>query len=233
MVSRIDLWIPHFSTTMQCIVLHPTYLKKQASNPQSAPARSLSSNSQLNLAPQLHAFPRRDDRPLRAPTKGAHLHERDEELARGVADGLLAVAEALDGGGDEGVEVDLEVVAGDDGGDGERLEAALGDAEVGVPRQIHAGVHQRGDLGRRQPAPRRQAPRAAARPRPDAPWCPWPDLMRRERGSDRERTQRDESETNHRPWFEHHPQSIPSARACGRRKWLRGGMRRSVSIHLA
>jgi hypothetical protein len=154
MVSRIDLWIPHFSTAMQCTVPHPTYLKKQASNPQSAPARSLSSNSQLNLAPQLHAFPGRDDRPLRAPTKGAHLHERDEELARGVADGLLAVAEALDGGGDEGVEVDLEVVAGDDGGGGERLEAALGDAEVGVPRQIHAGVHQRGDLGRRQPAPR-------------------------------------------------------------------------------
>jgi hypothetical protein len=134
---------------------HPTYLKKQASNPQSAPARSLSSNSQLNLAPQLHAFPVRDDRPLRAPTKGAHLHERDEELARGVADGLLAVAEALDGGGDEGVEVDLEVVAGDDSDDGERLEAALGDAEVGIPRQIHAVVHQRGDLGRRQPATRR------------------------------------------------------------------------------
>lgn len=165
MVSRIDLWIPHFSTTMQCIVLHPTYLKKQASNPQSAPARSLSSNSQLNLAPQLHAFPRRDDRPLRAPTKGAHLHERDEELARGVADGLLAVAEALDGGGDEGVEVDLEVVAGDDGGGGERLEAALGDAEVGIQRgdlgrrQIHAGVHQRSDLGRRQPATRRDVKR--------------------------------------------------------------------------
>lgn len=47
------------------------------------------------------------------------------------------------------------MLAGDDGGGGERLEAALGDAEVGVPRQIHAGVHQRGDLGRRQPAARR------------------------------------------------------------------------------
>jgi hypothetical protein len=51
--------------------------------------------------------------------------------------------------------MDLEVVAGDDGGGGERLEAALGDAEVGVPRQIHAGVHERGDLGRGQPAARR------------------------------------------------------------------------------
>lgn len=47
------------------------------------------------------------------------------------------------------------MVAGDDGGGGERLEAALGDAEVGVARQIHAGVDQRGDLGRRQPAARR------------------------------------------------------------------------------
>lgn len=69
--------------------------------------------------------------------------------------GLLAVAEAFDGGRDEGVEVDLEVVAADDGGGGERLEAALGDADVGVPRQIHAGVQERGDLSRGQPVARR------------------------------------------------------------------------------
>lgn len=51
--------------------------------------------------------------------------------------------------------MDLEVVAGDDGGGGERLEAALGDAEVGVPRQIQAGVDESGDLGGREPAARR------------------------------------------------------------------------------
>lgn len=151
----MDFSLQHNYAASTSTVPHPTYLKKQAPNLQPAPGRPLSSNSQLNLASQLHAFPRRVDSPLRAPTKGAHLHQCDEELPRGVANGLLAVAEALDGGRDEGVEVDLEVLAGDDGGGGERLEAALGDAEVGVPRQIHAGVHQRGDLGRRQPAARR------------------------------------------------------------------------------
>lgn len=85
----------------------------------------------------------------------ADLHERDEELAGGVTDGLLAVAEALDGGGHEGIEVDLEVVAGEHGGGGERVQAALRDPEVGVPGEIHAGVDERRDLSRREPAPRR------------------------------------------------------------------------------
>jgi hypothetical protein len=66
--------------------------------------------------------------------KEAHLHQSNEELSCGVVNGLLAIAEAFDGGRDEGVEVDLEVVAADDGGGGERLEAALGDADVGVER---------------------------------------------------------------------------------------------------
>jgi hypothetical protein len=188
---------------------------------------------------------------------------------------LLAVVEALDGGGDEGVEVDLEVVVGDDGGDGERLEAALGDAEVGIPRQIHAGVHQRGDLGRRAPrrgvkrlvqpldpgqtllgvldtpplAPPPFSPRARGLRRPcrgESSRVPgrgtggeasrkWPDLMRRERGSDRERTQRDESEMNHRPWFASST-LLGVFRARGRvgeGSGCGGGIRRSVPIHLA
>ena len=104
----------------------PPDLPKKA-NPASPAAQPISSNSQRNRASKPHAFPRRAYRLPRAPSKGAHLHERDEELARGIADGLLAVPEALDGGRDEGVEVDLEVLAGDDGGGGERLEAALGE----------------------------------------------------------------------------------------------------------
>jgi hypothetical protein len=96
-----------------------------------------------------------------APTKavGAHLHQGDEELPRGLADRLLAIAEPLDCSGGEAVEVDLKVLAGDDSGGGERLEAALRDAEVGVPRQIHAGVHQLRDLRGRQPAARRRVQR--------------------------------------------------------------------------
>lgn len=47
-----------------------------------------------------------------------YLHESEQEAARGVPYGLLGVAEALDDGGDEGIEVDLEVFAGEDGGGG-------------------------------------------------------------------------------------------------------------------
>jgi hypothetical protein len=79
-----------------------------------------------------------------------------------VADGLLAVAEALDRHGHERVEVDLEVVAGEHGGGGERLERALDDAEVAVPREVHAGVDQRRHLCRRQSAPRRAAASSAS-----------------------------------------------------------------------
>ena len=77
-----------------------------------------------------------------------YLHESEEEAARGVADGLLGVAEAVDDGGEEGVEVELEVFAGEDGGGGEGLERALGDAEVVVLEEIHTRIDERGDLGR-------------------------------------------------------------------------------------
>ena len=53
--------------------------------------------------------------------------------ASGVVDVLFGVAEALDDGGDEGgVEVGLEVVAGEHGGGVQSLECALGDFEVVV-----------------------------------------------------------------------------------------------------
>ena len=84
-----------------------------------------------------------------------YLHEGEEEAAGGVADGLFGVAEAVDDGGEEGVEMELEVFAGEDGGGGEGLERALGDPEVVVLEQIHARVHQRRHLRRRQPLPRR------------------------------------------------------------------------------
>ena len=65
------------------------------------------------------------------------LHEREEEAPGGVADGLFGVAEALDDGRDEGgVEVELEVVAGEDGGGVQSLERALGDSEVVVLEEI-------------------------------------------------------------------------------------------------
>lgn len=65
------------------------------------------------------------------------LHEREEEPPGGVADGLLGVSEALDDGGDEGgVEVELEVVAGEHGGGVQSLERALGDSEVVVLEEI-------------------------------------------------------------------------------------------------
>jgi hypothetical protein len=86
-----------------------------------------------------------------------------------VADGLLAVAEALDRHGHERVEVDLEVVAGEHGGGGERLERALDDAEVAVPREVHAGVDQRRHLCRRQSAPRRGVQRLVEALHPGQP----------------------------------------------------------------
>jgi len=46
--------------------------------------------------------------------------------------------------------VELEVVAGEDGGGGERLERALRDTEVIVLQEIHTSVDERGHLGRRE-----------------------------------------------------------------------------------
>jgi len=61
------------------------------------------------------------------------LHKREEELPGGVADGLFGVAEVLDDGGDEGgVEVELEVVAGEHDSGVQSLERTLGDFEVVV-----------------------------------------------------------------------------------------------------
>ena len=75
-----------------------------------------------------------------------YLHESEKEPPRGVADGLLGVAEAVDDGGDERVEVELEVVAGAHGGGVERLERALRDLEAAVLQEIQAAIDERGDL---------------------------------------------------------------------------------------
>ena len=70
---------------------------------------------------------------MRSHGRRRDLHEREEELPGGIADGLFGVAEALDNGGDEGgVEVELEVVAGEHGGGVQSLEHALGDSKVVV-----------------------------------------------------------------------------------------------------
>ena len=61
------------------------------------------------------------------------LHEHEEEPSGDVADGLFGVTEALDDGGDEsGIEVELEVVAGEHGGGVQSSECALGDSKVVV-----------------------------------------------------------------------------------------------------
>ena len=64
--------VQHRSATSKSTMPHPTYPKKQTLHLRSAPAQHLSSNSQLNLASQPHAFPGRAYRLPRAPAKGAH-----------------------------------------------------------------------------------------------------------------------------------------------------------------
>nr|POF08899.1 replication protein a 14 kda subunit a [Quercus suber] len=65
------------------------------------------------------------------------LYEREEESLGGVADGLFGIVEALNDGGDEGgVEVELEMVVGEDGGAVQSLERTLGDFEVVVRGEI-------------------------------------------------------------------------------------------------
>ena len=74
---------------------------------------------------------------------GVYLHESEQETTSGITNRLLSIAETLNGGRDESIEVNFEVVAGEYGGGGEGLEAALRDAEVGVIlEEIQAGIHK-------------------------------------------------------------------------------------------
>lgn len=86
-----------------------------------------------------HARERAGDRAER----GSYLHEREQQPPGGVPHGLLAVPEALDDGGDERVQVQLQVLAGEDGGGGQGLEGALADPEVAVPEEIQAAADER------------------------------------------------------------------------------------------
>ena len=63
---------------------------------------------------------------MRSRGRKRDLHKREEELPSGVTDGLFSVSKALDDGGDKsGVEVELEVVIGEHGGEVQSLEAHL------------------------------------------------------------------------------------------------------------
>lgn len=80
----------------------------------------------------------------------AYLHEGEEEPTGSVTDRLLGVPKTLDNGGNKGIEVELEMVAGEDSCGGKRLKGALGNAEVVVFEQIHAAVDECCHLCRRQ-----------------------------------------------------------------------------------
>ena len=70
---------------------------------------------------------------MRSHGRRRDLHEHEEEPSDGVTDGLFGVTEALDNGGDEsGVEVEIEVVAGEHGDGVQSSECALGDSKVVV-----------------------------------------------------------------------------------------------------
>ena len=74
-----------------------------------------------------------------------YLHESEKEPPGSVADGLLGVAEAVDDGRDQRVEVELEVVTGAHGGGVESLERALRDLEAAVLQEIQAAIDERSD----------------------------------------------------------------------------------------
>lgn len=79
-----------------------------------------------------------------------YLHKSEKKAAGGVADGLLGITQALNASGDKRIEVQLEVLAGQDGGGGEGLKSALSDPKVVVLEEIQADVDERRRLRRRQ-----------------------------------------------------------------------------------
>lgn len=76
-----------------------------------------------------------------------HLHESEQEPARCIADWLLTVAEALNDSRNKGIEMQLKVVAGEDGGGRESLEGALRNPKVVVLEEIQAAIDEGGDFG--------------------------------------------------------------------------------------